>query len=123
MATRDLIIYDLTQEDINNLNDIFILHNNTWFNQLNIEEECIIFLQNNSLQYDYNSQIFKKIRNENFKEENEPNEPIIHNSKDINQIKQNFNVNHRFSTEKPEGKIKVYVTGYDSRRSKFAVIV
>lgn len=41
----------------------------------------------------------------------------------LSKAKQNFNVNHRFSTEKPEGKIKVYVTGYDSRRSKFEVIV
>lgn len=61
ISDRDLIIYDLAEKDIFNLNNIFKLYNNTWFNSVSIEDEMILFFSKNSLKYDMDFNIFRKI--------------------------------------------------------------
>lgn len=61
ISKRDVIIYNLTINDIQKLHSLIELYNNTCYNQLDIEDSIAIFLKENSFEYDISSGIFKKI--------------------------------------------------------------
>ena len=62
LSKRDLIIYDLTVNDIAKLKLFFEDYNNTSYNQIDIEESIAVFLNNNNLQYNHKTGFFNKVQ-------------------------------------------------------------